>query len=93
MKKSNKLPNFSKMTYAEETKFWDTHNVTDFENETEDVKIIFELDKPREKTVVVRLQEEFKDRLEKTARSRGLNVSTLVRMWLTEKMNQTAKSS
>lgn len=81
------------MTYAEETKFWDTHNVTDFENETEDVKIIFELDKPREKTVVVRLQEEFKDRLEKTARSRGLNVSTLVRMWLTEKMNQTAKSS
>ena len=84
MKKKNRIPKFR--TYEEETKFWDTHNVTDFTDETEDVDIIFELDKPRNETLIVRLQKDFKDKLEKTARSKGLNVSTLARMWLTEKL-------
>lgn len=84
MKKKNRIPKFK--TYKEEVKFWDTHNITDFTDETEDVDIIFELDKPRNETLIVRLQKDFKDKLEKTARSKGLNVSTLARMWLTEKL-------
>ena len=84
MKKKTKIPKFK--TYGDEAHFWDTHNVTDFENETEDVDIIFELDKPRDKTLMVRLQKDFKEKLEKVARSKGLNVSTLARMWLMEKL-------
>lgn len=84
MKKKSRIPKFK--TYKEEVKFWDTHNVTDFTDETEDVDIIFELDKPRNETLIVRLQKDFKDKLEKTARAKGLNVSTLARMWLTEKL-------
>lgn len=84
MKKKTKIPKFK--TYEEEAHFWDTHNVTDFGNETENVDIVFELSKPRSETLMVRLQKDFKDKLEQTARSKGLNVSTLARMWLMEKL-------
>ena len=84
MKKKSKIPKFR--SYKEEVNFWDTHNVTDFEGETKDVDIIVELDKPRDETVVLRLQKKVKNKLEKTARSKGLNVSTLARMWLMEKL-------
>lgn len=84
MKKKTKIPKFK--TYEEEVRFWDTHNVTDFKGETEDVNLVFELDKPRDETLIVRLQKVFKEKLEKTARSKGLNVSTLARMWLMEKL-------
>lgn len=84
MKKKNRIPKFK--TYEEEAKFWDTHNVTDFIDETKNADIVFELDKPRDETLIVRLQKDFKEKLEKTARSKGLNVSTLARMWLTEKL-------
>lgn len=89
MKKKSRIPNFT--NYAQEAKFWDTHNVTDFEDETKDVDIVFELNKPRDETLIVRLQKDFKEKLEKTARSKGLNVSTLARMWLMEKL-QTSRS-
>lgn len=84
MRKKSKIPNFK--TYEEEANFWDTHDITDFEDETEDVEIVFDLDKPRDKTLIVRLQKELRDKLEKTARAKGLNVSTLARMWLIEKL-------
>ena len=90
MKKKTKIPKFK--TYEEEAHFWDIHNVTEFKDETEDVGIVFELDKPRDETLIVRLQKDFKERLEKTARSRGLNVSTLARMWLMEKLQKSSTS-
>jgi predicted DNA binding CopG/RHH family protein len=85
-----KIPSFN--NYEEEANFWDTHSVTDFEDETEDVDIVFELDKPRDKTVVLRLQEDIKNRLEKKARLNGLNVSTLIRMLIMKDL-QTPKYS
>ena len=84
MKKKTKIPKFE--TYEEEAHFWDTHNVTDFKDETENVDIVFELSKPRNETLMVRIQKDFKEKLEKVARSKGLNVSTLARMWLMEKL-------
>lgn len=88
MKKKSKIPDFK--NYEEEANFWDTHSFTDFEDELEDVDIVFELDKPRDETLILRLQKNFKNRLEHIARSKGLNVSTLARMWLMEKA-QTAR--
>lgn len=83
-KKKSKISNFK--TYEEEAKFWDTHEFTEFEDELEDVEIVFELNKPRNKTLVVRLQKDVKDKLENAARAKGLNISTLARMWLMEKL-------
>lgn len=87
-KKKSKLPDFNKMSYEEEAKFWDTHSFADFWDELEDVEIVFDLKKPRDETLIVRLQKEFKDRLERVARSKGLNISTLARMWLLEKLRE-----
>lgn len=74
------------MSYKEEAKWWDSHDITDFEDETEDVEIIFDLEKPRTETLVVRLQKDLKNRIKKIAQSKGLNVSTLARMWILEKL-------
>ena len=77
-KKIDKIPNFK--SYKEEAEFWDTHSLADYWDKWEDVDIVFELDKPRDETVMLRLQKDIKDRLEKKARLNGLNVSTLIRM-------------
>ena len=85
-KKKLKFPDFNKMTYEEESKWWDTHDLGDYWDQMKEVDMVFELDKPRDETLIVRLQKNFKDRLEKVARRKGLNVSTLARMWLMEKL-------
>jgi len=84
VRKKSRIPKFKSI--AEEAEFWDTHSITDFEDETEDVEIVFELDKPREETLVLRVQKEVKEKLKITARKKGLNPSTLARMWLMEKL-------
>lgn len=84
-KKKSRIPEFKNI--KEEAKFWDTHSIADFEDEMEDVDIVFDLDKPKDETLVLRLQKNIKDRLDKIARSKGLNVSTLARMWLIERLN------
>lgn len=90
MKKKTKsrFPDFDKMSYEEEAKWWDSHDLGDYWDEMEEVDIVFDLKKPKEKTLVVRLQEDVKNRIEKIAQRKGLNVSTLARMWLLEKLRQ-----
>ncbi|KKR91806.1 MAG: hypothetical protein UU42_C0007G0023 [Candidatus Woesebacteria bacterium GW2011_GWA1_41_13b] len=85
-KKKFKFPDFDKMTYAQEAKWWDTHPFSEYWDELEDVDIVFELHKPKTETIVVRLQKNLKDRLERLASAKGLNVSTLARMWIAEKL-------
>lgn len=87
-KKISKIPNFK--SYEEEANFWDTHSFVDFEDETEDVDIVVELEKPRSETLVVRLQKTLKDKMEKIAVKKGINVSALARIWFSEKLQQTA---
>lgn len=87
-KKKNKLPDFNKMSYEEEAKWWDTHDLGNYWDEMEDVDIVFDLHKPKEETLVLRLQKNLKERLEKVAKSKGLNISSLARIWLTDKLHQ-----
>lgn len=93
MKKKNKLlwPDFSKMTRAEEAEWFDTHDMGDYWDQLEDVKVIVDLKKPRDETLMLRLQADLKKRLEHVAQSKGLNVSTLARMWLIEKLHTLQK--
>lgn len=82
-KKVNKIPTFK---IIEEAKFWDTHSFADYWDELEDVDLTVELHKPKEETLVLRLQKNVKDGLESIAKQKGLNVSSLACMWLTERL-------
>ncbi len=79
------------MSYKEEATWWDSHDFTEFWDELEDVDIVVELEKPRDETIVLRVQKEVKEKLDKFARSSGLNLSTLARMWLMEKLQENLK--
>jgi hypothetical protein len=92
-RKENKLPDLGKMSNMELAKWFDTHDMGDYWDELDDVKVVVELDKPRDETLIVRLQKEFKDTLEKLARSKGLNISTLARTLLIEGVNRHLKSA
>ena len=84
--KVSKIPEFK--SRAEEAHFWDTHDITDYWDEMEDIEIEF-LDEPkREETITVRVQPKLKERLETMARNYGINLSTLARMWLIEKLRE-----
>lgn len=86
-KKKFKFPNFDKMSYEEEAKWWDSHDFTEFWDELDDVKIIVDLEKPKEETLILRLQKETKEKLEKEAKKKGINVSSLARLWLTQRLH------
>lgn len=87
-KKKFKFPNFNKMSYKEEAEWWDSHDWGEFWDELEDVDIVVEMEKPRDETIVLRVQKQVKDRIDMFARGLGLNLSTLVRMWLMEKLQE-----
>lgn len=86
-KKESKIPKFKSIN--KEADFWDKHEFTEFEDELKEVKVVFNLKKKRDDTLVVRLQKQLKNQMEKIARNRGLNISTLARMWLVEKLQTT----
>ncbi len=78
--------------YEEEANFWDTHDVTDFWDPKTIVRtkngLMAAIDPKKVKKVAmmsIRLQPSLQRRLEEVASSKGLNVSTLARMWLMEK--------
>lgn len=85
-KRKSRIPKFK--TIEEEARFWDTHSFADYWDELEDVEVVVELDKPRDETMILRVQKDVKDKIEKVARSKGLNLSTLARMWLIEKLRE-----
>lgn len=84
MRKTKKIPQFKSI--AEEAKFWDTHDVTDYLTEMKEVKVDFKLEAPKEETLAIRVQPGLKQSLENIAESYGVNVSTLARIWLIEKL-------
>lgn len=70
---------------SELAQFWDTHDLTDFEDELEEVKeLVFD---PQDQTVVqFRLPPEQATALHKAARSRGMHDADLARQWIEEKL-------
>ena len=60
-------------------RFWDTHDLTDFEDELEEVhEPLFE----RETTVTVRLQPEEAQAVKRMAQSKGVADADLIRQWV-----------
>jgi predicted DNA binding CopG/RHH family protein len=80
----NKIPDFK--NFQEEAKFWETHDITDYLEELEPIKVEFKAKMPKEEMVVVRLQGSVKKRLQKVADRQGLNLSTMLRSWMIERL-------
>jgi len=80
----NRIPKFKSI--EEEAKFWDTHSFADYWDEFKPVDIAIELSKPKEETLVLRVNKDIKKKLEQVAKNKGIAVSTLARILLTEKL-------
>ena len=66
-------------------RFWDTHDVTDFEDELEEVEgPIFE----RQAELQIQLPADEVAALEEVAREKGIKAGVLVREWISEKLTQ-----
>ncbi len=76
-------------TLDEEADFWDTHDLSlAFENHKTPLSKLPPLEKEKEAVMTIRLQQSAKKAIEKIARAKGINPTTLSRMWLIEKLQQ-----
>lgn len=71
-----KIPAFH--SYEEEANFWDTHNIIDFGP--------LDQYKPKKESLILRVNKDMKRKLKEVAKKKRINVSTLSRIWLTEKL-------
>lgn len=67
-------------------RFWDTHDLTDFEDQMEEVsEPVFE----RETAVTLHLRPEEAEAVKKIATSQGIPDATLIHQWVREKLQRT----
>jgi O-acetylhomoserine/O-acetylserine sulfhydrylase-like pyridoxal-dependent enzyme len=84
MGKSMNTPSIPQTDSIQElARFWDTHDLTDFEDELEEVtEQVFE----RESVVEVQLTAEEIEALNEIAKSKGVGSGQLIREWVLEKI-------
>lgn len=76
-------------TLEEEAKFWDTHELSElFANQAKRLARLPLLESEKEEVMTLRIQKSVKTNIERVARLKGINPSTLARMWLIEKLQQ-----
>lgn len=74
-------------TLEEEAEFWDTHDTSEiFKNPKVSIFDLLELEPKKDVVMTVRVQKVVKDKIEKMARIKGVNSTTLSRMWLIERL-------
>jgi len=79
----NKIPQVDSV--AELARFWDTHDLAEFENELEEVSDpVF--DRADQTVMRVRLDPEQAAALHRIARSKGVGDAKLIEEWVTEKL-------
>ena len=89
-RKPSQIPEFK--DEAEAAAFWDTHSPEDFTEEFEDVQVRFA--KPLVKRgLTVKLSDETIEQLRKIAEAQGIGPTTLVRMWVLERLRERREKS
>jgi hypothetical protein len=71
-----KLPNFQ--TLEAEAEFWETHSLTNYLNELEDVDITVEL-QPEHSFLAIPADSEWIQKLHEVARKRGVSIQVLLK--------------
>jgi predicted DNA binding CopG/RHH family protein len=83
MMKTQKIPESDSI--EELARFWDTHDLTDFEDLLEDVpKQVFA--HKSETVIPVTLRRQEAEKVKRVAKSRGIRETTLLRQWVREKL-------
>lgn len=78
----------------EEAHFWDTHDVSSLiVNPNAKLSSLPRIEKEKEASITIRVQKSVKDHLVEMARQKGVNPSTLSRMWIIEKMKEDVRAS
>src|SRR3954469_1255001 len=83
------IPDFR--SREEEAAFWDTHDFTEFLDETRPVKL--RVAKNLSEGLTVRLDRRDREELERRATEQGIGPSTLVRMWIKDRLRQSTEQS
>jgi len=79
-----RIPEFA--TLEEEAAFWDTHSTADYEDEFRPVRARFA--KRLSTGVTIRLDPDTLQKLRTLAQERGIGPTTLIRMWVLERLKQ-----
>ncbi len=80
--KKNTIPDFK--SREEEAEFFDTHDMADYQDEFKTVRAQFSQN--LSEGITIRLDEKTLDKLRSQAHKKGIGPTTLVRMWLMEKL-------
>ncbi len=80
-----KIPKFK--SDQEAAQFWDTHSLIEFEDDLELVKEKVFV-KPEKQVMTIRVDKKLANALKIIAREKGINYSTLARMWLIERLKK-----
>ena len=81
---TGRIPVFT--TLEEEAEFWDSHDTTDFEDEFKPVDVRFA--RNLSEGLTVRFDPETLGKLREQARQKGIGPTTLARMWILERLQQ-----
>src|SRR5437867_4068187 len=79
-----KIPRFQ--SEQEESEFWDTHDATEFLDETAPADLKFIGPPPRKVLISIRFDQETIDKLKMIAEHKGIGYQTLIRMWVKEQL-------
>lgn len=83
-----RIPAFASV--EEEAAFWDTHDVTDYLDESQPARVT--VSQELAERLTVRLDRADREELVRRAAAKGLGPSTLARMWLKERLRQEAEA-
>jgi predicted DNA binding CopG/RHH family protein len=84
VKKPKPRPKFK--TEAEERKFWETHDSTDYVDWSKAERVRFPSLKPSTTTISIRLPLGLLDQIKIAANKRDVPYQSLIKMWLAEKV-------
>jgi hypothetical protein len=91
MDQNNEVTSISHAKTIEEiSEFWDTHDATDFDDQTHDVEMEFDL---RSRRHYIAIDPDVLTRLREAASARGLSAESLANLWLQERALSTTDSA
>lgn len=85
-KQKSRIPEFK--NYEDEAKWWETHDLADYQDEFKIVQVKFA--KNLSEGITIRFDQITLNKLRKLAHDKGLGPTTLARMWILEHLGQQA---
>lgn len=85
-KRTKPLPKFA--NEAEERRFWETHDSTDYLDWSKAERAVFTQLKPTTRSITLRLPETLLAGLKTAANQRDVPYQSLIKVWLAEKLDE-----